>query len=202
MQPVGHQKCFSSGPLSGSVGLYWAKPSLPRGTETTKARDVGRMAMILEEREGGRRGYKQEQRGPREKNYLWRFCGNQPWTQILDNSKVCLDGHGWTDKIVPVLEPWLRCRPPLLALTKAARRIADDFIRFGRDVKNPSAPPSGWLTPFWFNCDVLRFLCQAGVVLMFPSRSVSTGSGGYNQNSNVRTEIHHEHLWCRFPVEK
>lgn len=57
-----------------------------------------------------------------------------------------------------------------------------------RAVKNPSAPPSGSLTPFWFNCDVLRFLCQGGVVLMFPSRSVSTGSGGYIQNSNVRTE--------------
>lgn len=24
---MGHQKCFSSGPLSGSVGLYWAKTS-------------------------------------------------------------------------------------------------------------------------------------------------------------------------------
>lgn len=53
-----------------------------------------------------------------------------PRSQKLED---CLDGHGWSDKIVPVLEPWLRCRPPLAALTKAARRIADDFIRFGRD---------------------------------------------------------------------
>jgi len=82
-----------------------------------------------QEREDGRHGYKQEHRGPREKNYPWRFCGSQPRTQILETRGL----FGWSDKIVPVLEPWLRCRAPLVALTKAARRIADDFIRFGRD---------------------------------------------------------------------
>ena len=53
--------------------------------------------------------------GDLEKNTIHGdFVGTSRGPKSFRQLEDCLelDGHGWTDKIVPVLEPWLRCRPP------------------------------------------------------------------------------------------